>query len=135
MGVLVLKIKIKTLKKNPLQALVYDMCRKAMLGARVQTRPLFSQVTYEDIKQHYLPTYRFQLSVTNLPPLSANEKLFVSRQFFETYGVINYGSGWRKDVVNQCVESELPTHPLPLPGKQGSLPATSSAAEVPLLLS
>ena len=22
----------------------------------------------------------------------------------ETYGVINYGSGWRKDVVNQCLE-------------------------------
>ena len=21
-----------------------------------------------------------------------------------TYGVINYGGGWRKDVVNQCLE-------------------------------
>ena len=30
-------------------------------------------------------------------------KLSVSRQFFET-GVINYGSGWMKDVVNQCLE-------------------------------
>ena len=28
----------------------------------------------------------------------------VEKQFFETYGVINYGSGWRKDVVNQCLE-------------------------------
>ena len=27
------------------------------------------------------------------------------RKFFETYGVINYGSGWRKDVVSQCLES------------------------------
>ena len=31
--------------------------------------------------------------------LSITEKLFVSWQFLETYGVINYGSGWRKDVV------------------------------------
>ena len=31
-------------------------------------------------------------------------KLFVSWQFFETYGVVNYGSGWRKDAVNQCLE-------------------------------
>ena len=36
--------------------------------------------------------------------LSNNEILSVSRQFFETYGVISYGSGWRKDVVNQCLE-------------------------------
>ena len=31
-------------------------------------------------------------------------KLFVSRQFFETYDVINCGSGWRKGVVNLCLE-------------------------------
>ena len=35
--------------------------------------------------------------------LSTNEKLFVSWQFFQTYGVISYGSGWKKD-VNQCLE-------------------------------
>ena len=28
----------------------------------------------------------------------------VSWQFFETYGVISYGNGWSKDVVNQCLE-------------------------------
>ena len=32
--------------------------------------------------------------------LSIMEKLFVS----ETYGVISYGSAWRKDVLNQCLE-------------------------------
>ena len=36
--------------------------------------------------------------------LNITEKLFVSRQFFETYGVVSYGSGWRKDVVNLCLE-------------------------------
>ena len=36
--------------------------------------------------------------------LSIIEKLYVSRQFSETCGVINCGSGWRKDVVNQCLE-------------------------------
>ena len=35
------------------------------------------------------------------------EKLFVNWQFFETYGVINYGSGWRKDVVNERLEFGL----------------------------
>ena len=39
--------------------------------------------------------------------LSIIEKLFVSWQFLETYGVINYGSGWRKDVVNQRLEFGL----------------------------
>ena len=24
--------------------------------------------------------------------------------FFETRGVVSYGGGWRKDVVNQCLE-------------------------------
>ena len=32
------------------------------------------------------------------------EKLFASWQFFEAYDVLDYGSGWRKDVVNQCLE-------------------------------
>ena len=36
--------------------------------------------------------------------MSIIEKLFVSCQFFETSCVINYGSGWRKDVVNQRLE-------------------------------
>ena len=36
--------------------------------------------------------------------LSTNEKLSVSCQFFQTCGVINYGSGWRKDAVNRCLE-------------------------------
>ena len=30
----------------------------------------------------------------------------ISWQFFKTYGVISYGSSWRKDVVNQCLEFE-----------------------------
>ena len=33
-----------------------------------------------------------------------NCPLLVSWQFSETYGGTNYGSGWRKDVVNQCLE-------------------------------
>ena len=24
--------------------------------------------------------------------------------FLETYGLTNYSSGWRKDVINQCLE-------------------------------
>ena len=36
--------------------------------------------------------------------LSTDEKRSVSWPFSETYGVISYGSGWRKDVVNQCLE-------------------------------
>ena len=32
------------------------------------------------------------------------EKLFVSWQFFKTCDIINYGSGWRKDVINQCLQ-------------------------------
>ena len=31
----------------------------------------------------------------------------VSRQFSKTCGIISYGSGWRKDVVNQCLEFGL----------------------------
>ena len=33
--------------------------------------------------------------------VSIIKKLFVSWQFFKTYGVINYGSGWKKDGINQ----------------------------------
>ena len=40
----------------------------------------------------------FQLFVKN------NEKLLVSWQFSGPYGVTKYGSGWWKDVVNQCLE-------------------------------
>ena len=36
--------------------------------------------------------------------LSIIQKLFVSLQFFKTHGVISYGSGWKKDVVNQCLQ-------------------------------
>ena len=32
------------------------------------------------------------------------KKLLVSWQFSGPYGVTKYGSGWRKDVVNQCLE-------------------------------
>ena len=39
--------------------------------------------------------------------LSANEKLSVSWQFSETCGVISYSNGWRKGVVNQCLELAL----------------------------
>ena len=39
--------------------------------------------------------------------LSTNKKLLVSWQFSGPYGVIKYGSGWRKDVLNQCLEFEV----------------------------
>ena len=39
--------------------------------------------------------------------LSTNKKLLVSWQFSGPYGVTKYGSGWRKDVVNQCMEFVL----------------------------
>ena len=39
--------------------------------------------------------------------LITNENLFVSWRFFETYGRINYGSVWRKDVANQCLQFGL----------------------------
>ena len=39
--------------------------------------------------------------------LSISENLSVSAHFSETYGVINYGSGWRKNVVNQSLEYAL----------------------------
>ena len=46
----------------------------------------------------------FELFVTNLSGLSNNEKLLVIWQFSGPYGVTKYVSGWRKDVVNQCLE-------------------------------
>ena len=49
-----------------------------------------------DVKHHvYLQTYC---------RLSIIEKLFVISQFFQTSGVISYGSGCWKDVVNLCLE-------------------------------
>ena len=36
--------------------------------------------------------------------MSTNKKLLVSWQFFGPYGLTKYGSGWRKAVVNQCLE-------------------------------
>ena len=36
--------------------------------------------------------------------LSINKKLLVSRQFSGHYGVTKYGSGWKKDVINKCLE-------------------------------
>ena len=38
---------------------------------------------------------------------STNKKLLVSWQFSGLYGITKYGSGWRKDVVNQCLEFVL----------------------------
>ena len=47
-----------------------------------------------------------ELFVTNLPLFEhqQQQKLLVSWQFSGPYGVTKYGSGWRKDVVNQCLE-------------------------------
>ena len=36
--------------------------------------------------------------------LSTNKKLLVSLQFSGPYAVTKYGSGCRKDVINQCLE-------------------------------
>ena len=48
------------------------------------------------------------LLLTNLLPFKHHGKtVFISWQFFETYGIINYGDGWRKDVVNQCLECAI----------------------------
>ena len=44
--------------------------------------------------------------------LSIIENLFVSWQFFETYGVINYGSGRRTDIVKEWLE--FAPHPVPV---------------------
>ena len=49
----------------------------------------------------------FELFVTNLL-LSEHQqkKLLINWQFSGPYGVTKYGSGWRKDVINQCLESD-----------------------------
>ena len=52
----------------------------------------------------------FELFVTNLLCLSTNKNLLVSWQFSGPCGVTKYGSGWRKDVVNQCLEFDTLTH-------------------------
>ena len=55
----------------------------------------------------------FELFVTNLLLEFENQqqqKLLVSWQFSGPYGVTKYGSGWRKDVVNQCLEFDISTH-------------------------
>ena len=39
--------------------------------------------------------------------LSTTEKLSVSWPFFKTYGAVNYGSGRKKYVAKQCLESVL----------------------------
>ena len=47
----------------------------------------------------------FELFVTSLLLFEHHQqKLLVSWQFSGPYGVTKYGSGWRKDVVNQCLE-------------------------------
>ena len=40
---------------------------------------------------------------TNLLLIEHQQKS-VSCQFWETYSIASYGSGWRKDVVNECLE-------------------------------
>ena len=48
----------------------------------------------------------FELFVTNLLLFEHQhtQKLLISWQFSGPYGVTKYGSGWRKDVVNQRLE-------------------------------
>ena len=46
-----------------------------------------------------------ELSVTNIFLFEHQRKTVTcSGQFSKTYGVTNCGSGWRKDVVNLCLE-------------------------------
>ena len=45
----------------------------------------------------------FELFVTNLLQFE-HQQLLVSWQISGPYGITKYGSGWRKDVVNQCLE-------------------------------
>ena len=65
------------------------------------------------IFQHFRPNSArsawYELFVTNLllfDSLSTNKKLLISQQFSGPYGITKYGSlsGWRKDVVNQCLK-------------------------------
>ena len=46
-------------------------------------------------------------ALTECSPLTTNKNLLVSRQFSGPYGVTKYGSGWRNDIVNQCLECAL----------------------------
>ena len=48
--------------------------------------------------------YRTKCLLQTYSHLSTIEKLSVKWLLLETYDVISYGSGWRKDVVNQCLE-------------------------------
>ena len=59
----------------------------------------------------------FELFVTNLLLFEhlQKKKLLVSWQFSGPYGVTKYGSGWRKDVVNQCLEFERDPHSQAVP--------------------
>ena len=49
------------------------------------------------------------VTVTNLPSFEHPQKIPLT-DFSKTYGVINYGSGWRKDVVDQCLEFDPYPH-------------------------
>ena len=44
--------------------------------------------------------------------MSDIQKLFISWHFWGTCGVINNGCGWRKDVVNQCLEFDSGSSPV-----------------------
>ena len=46
----------------------------------------------------------FELFVTNLLLFEHQQKLLIHWRFSGTYGVTKYSSGWRKDVINQCLE-------------------------------
>ena len=47
----------------------------------------------------------FELFVTNLLLFELQQKnCLLADSFSGPYGVTKYGSGWRKDVVNQCLE-------------------------------
>ena len=58
----------------------------------------------------YLHASVRQCCGSNIWTICAPTTVFVSWQFSETYGIINYGSGWRKDVVNQHLEFESSAH-------------------------
>ena len=84
------------------------VCRRAeLLGRSVKKKCSVTTVIYcyyYYYKWHAL----FYLSclLQTYYCLSINEKLLVSWQFSGTYGITKYSSGWRKDVVNQCLEFE-----------------------------
>ena len=61
----------------------------------------------------------FELFVTNLLLFEHHEKLLVSWQFSGPYGVTKYSSGWRKDVVHQCLEFAAHSeHRFPAPSSE-----------------